>query len=110
MAISNRPWSAPTVGDFGGDPARYCSACLMDLNPAGGDKVAANCKLPVKEPNGDVNANALRAASAALAGARGGVQAPAEAKRAAARKLVTMMRSAQMTPGQSLTRMAGMMG
>ncbi len=108
MAVSTKPWSAPTLADFGGDVGRLCSACLIDLNPAGQPKVAGQCKLPYKEPGGAVNANALRAISGVLAGARGGVQAPADAKKAAARKLVGLMRGADMQPGDGLLRMAGM--
>ena len=92
--FSNAAWSAPTVSDFGGDVGRYCSACLIDMNPAGQAKTAENCKLPYKEPSGAINRNALRAISAVLAGARGGVQAPASDKAAATRKLASLKRQA----------------
>src|SRR5262249_2508609 len=107
MALSSKPWNAPSVGGFGGGVDRYCKACLIDLN-TGGQKTAGNCKLPYKEPNGDVNVNALRAIAAVLGGARGGVQAPPDAKKAAARKLVGLMKSANMTPGDPTLKMAGM--
>jgi hypothetical protein len=88
--------------------AAYCAACLIDLNESGGEKTQSNCKLPVREPGGAYNRNALRAAAAALAGARGGVSAPAEAKRSAARSLLRLMGQAGIEAGDGLRRMAGM--
>ncbi len=88
MAISNAPWDgSPSQWK---DTDAYCAACLIDTNPDGKPKVQALCKLPVKEPNGDINANAVHAAVAALAGARGGLKdvSPAD-KKQAARKLKT---------------------
>ena len=108
MAASTKPWSAPTVADFAGDPAKYCDACMIDMNEPGGQKTAGQCKLPYKEPDGTVNANALRSIAAILGGARGGVDAPADKKRAAARKTAGLMRANNMTPGDGLMRMAGM--
>lgn len=108
MAVSTRPWDGsparfPT-------PAAYCASCLVDMNEAGAEKAAAKCKLPVKEPGGAVNANAMRAAAAALSGARGGVDMPPDMKRMAARKLMRMMGEAGMTPPDAMRRMAGMGG
>lgn len=49
------------------DAASYCSACVIDKNPAGNTKQKLLCHLPVKEPDsGDVNVNAVRAALARL--------------------------------------------
>lgn len=76
------------------DTNAYCKACLIDENEPGADKVQAMCHLPVYEPNGDLNANAVRAAAAALGGARGGVKASADAKAAAARKLDRLKKEA----------------
>ncbi len=46
----------------------YCSDCLIDLNPAGGEKVKEFCKLPYRKPGTkDPNKGALRA----IAGGRG---------------------------------------
>lgn len=46
----------------------YCSACLVDNNPAGQPKTKDQCHFPYKEPgSGDVNVNALRA----IVGGRG---------------------------------------
>lgn len=81
----DRPWDG-SASRFD-TPASYCSSCLIDENE-GGAKVKALCHLPVKEPSGEVNVNALGAAAAALAGGRGGgVQAKPASKAAAARKL-----------------------
>lgn len=105
--FSDKPWSPPTVADFGGDIGKYCAACMIDMNGEGA-KTAGNCKLPYKEPSGAVNKNALRAIAAVLGGARGGVQASPDAKRAAARKTAGMMKQAGMSPGAGLMKMAGM--
>jgi hypothetical protein len=105
MAISDAPWDG-SASNYK-DTASYCSACLIDLNPSGQDKTQANCKLPVKMPNGNVNKNALGAAAAALAGARGGVQAPSAEKIKAAKALLRYYSQAQMDPPDSLKRIAG---
>lgn len=105
MAISNRPWSNVTPADYPTAEA-FCRACLIDLNPPGEEKTKTLCKLPVYEPDGDLNRNAVHAAAAALAGARGGVQAPAAAKRRAARRLIRLYRQLDEEPPESLRRLA----
>ena len=107
MAVSDKPWGSITEADYP-TPEAFCSACLIDMNEAGGPKSKAKCKLPVKEPGGALNKNGMSAAAAALAGARGGVNAPAEMKKMAAKKLMRMMGSANMEPPESMRRMAGM--
>ncbi|MBI4494432.1 MAG: hypothetical protein HY690_16745 [Chloroflexi bacterium] len=105
--VSTKPWGSIGESDYA-DAADFCSACLIDLNESGAEKTKARCKLPVREPKsmgGKLNANGMRAAAAVLAGARGGVDAPPEQKRAAARKLAGMMRSADMEPPESMRRM-----
>jgi HK97 family phage prohead protease len=47
------------------DTAAYCRSCVIDDNAAG-PKIQALCHLPVREPNGDVNVNAVRNALARL--------------------------------------------
>jgi hypothetical protein len=106
MAFSDRPWGSISESDYT-DADQFCAACLIDLNPPGKEKVKANCKLPVKEPGGAYNRNAIHAAAAALAGARGGVQAPPEAKRKAARALIRLYRQMDEEPPESLRRIAG---
>lgn len=106
MPISNRPWSEITEPDYK-DAAAFCKACLIDLNEPGEEKVKAKCKLPVYEPGGALNRNAVHAAAAALAGARGGVQAPLEEKRKAARKLIALYRELKEEPPESIKKLAG---
>ena len=104
MPFTDAAWESP---ESRLDAADYCAVCLIDLNE-GREKVKGNCKLPVRStPGGPYNRNALRAAAAALAGARGGLDAPPEAKRSAARRLVRLMREAGINVGESLLRMAG---
>ena len=86
MAITDKAWDG-SASRFA-DTNAYCASCLIDTNEPGKDKVQSNCKLPVKEPNGDVNSNAVHAAAAALAGGRGGVNASPADKKKAARALV----------------------
>ena len=52
------------------DPAAYCSACLIDVNPDGEDKVTALCMLPVRGPGDEPGAYVDKAVMAA-AGGRG---------------------------------------
>ena len=73
-------------------------------------KVKDACKLPVRSrPGGQYNRNALRAAAAALAGARGGLKGvSAQDRRKAARRVVRLMREAGINAGPSILRIAGM--
>ena len=108
MPISNRAWGDvdKTVEAYG-SPEKYCRACLIDLNEGGEEKAAGKCKLPVREPGGALNRNAVHAAAAALVGARGGVDAPLEAKRKAARKLVALYRELDEEPPAGIRKLAG---
>lgn len=91
------------------DTDAYCAACLIDDNPSGKQKIQALCKLPIEEPDGTVNTNGLKAAEGALLGAHGGVVAVSAAdKKAAAKKIVSLMEQAKMTPGDALYKLAGM--
>lgn len=86
----------------------YRLVCLIDLNEPGERPVKSKCKLPVKSrPNAPYNIHAMHAAAAALAGARNPVNAPAEAKRKAARKLIALYKEAGDEPPESLYRIAG---
>lgn len=105
MAVTEKPWDG-SASRYPSTEA-YCAACLIDLNKPGQKKVQSLCKLPIKEPGGAINKNALAAAAAALAGARGGVQAPGPEKKKAARALMRAYREAKMDPPDSLRRMAG---
>lgn len=95
---------------WNGDASRfsdeeYQASCLIDR---GGDgPVKERCSLPVLEPNGDLNANALGAAAAVLSGARGGLRGVSpDDKAKAARKLLRYYRQADMTPPDSLRSVA----
>jgi hypothetical protein len=109
MAVSDKPWASITEADYA-DAADFCSASLIDLNEPGTDKVKSLCKLPVREPRsmgGNLNRAAVIAATAVLAGGRGGVDAPPDEKRAAARKLLGYYRAQlQQDPPESLVRLA----
>jgi hypothetical protein len=107
MPFSDKPWGSISESDYR-DAEAFCAACLIDLNEPGAEKVKAKCKLPVKEPGGVYNRNAIHAAVAALAGARGGVQAPVEEKRQAARKLVRLYQEMDEKPPEAVIRLAGL--
>lgn len=102
-AVVDRPWD--------GSPSRftdeqYQRSCLIDR---GGDApVKQRCSLPIREPNGDINKNALGAAAAVLAGGRGGLSGVSPAQKAsAARALIRAYGEADMEPPESLRRAAG---
>jgi len=105
MAFSRGSWDSPEGALEAG---AFCQCCLIDENESGKEKVKAKCKLPVRStPGGPVNINAMHAAAAALAGARGGVSASSESKGKAARKLVRLYAEAGEGAPDSLQRMAG---
>jgi hypothetical protein len=107
MSFSTSPWDASKVKSSQ-EAASYCRCCLIDTNK-GGDKIKDNCKLPVvSTPGGPYNWHAMAAAAVALAGGRTPLQAPADAKRKAARKLVGLYRQFKKEPPASLLRIAGM--
>ena len=63
---------------------QWKNSCLIQVC----DNDTKNCyKLPVKEPDGTLNSNAVKAAYAVLKGGMGGVQASAEQKAAALKKV-----------------------
>jgi len=95
--LSTRPWGSISEANYR-DAEHFCSACLIDMNPAGQPKKKSLCKLPVREPGGAYNRNALVAAALALTvGHRGRrVQAPPDARRKAIRKLMALFRRFKM--------------
>lgn len=106
LRFTDEPWETPR-SDLSAED--YCAVSLIDMNPPGAPKVKARCKLPVrKTPGGPINRNALRAAAAAIMGARGGLKVPPDVKREAARKLVRLMLQAGIRPGEGLLRLAGL--
>jgi hypothetical protein len=90
VAVSDKPWGGISQADYA-DAGSYCDSSLINLNtgPRSG-WTKGDCKLQVRELGGAINRNGAHAAAAALAGARGGVDAPSAAKQAAARKLVAI--------------------
>jgi hypothetical protein len=106
MAVSDKPWGSISDSDYK-DAAAFCKCCLIDLNEQGKDKVKGMCKLPVYEPDGTLNRNGVHAAAAALAGARGGVKAPLNEKRKAARKLLRLYAELKEEPPESIKKLAG---
>lgn len=108
MAISKKPWGQFSDSDYP-DAQAFCDASLINLNSGPrSDWTKSNCKLRVYEPGGDLNANGVHAAAAVLAGARGGVDAPAQAKRSAAKKLVSLYRELKEQAPDAVRRLAGM--
>lgn len=98
--FTSAPWQSPEAAL---DPADFAKVCLINLNEPGSDPVKAKMKLPIKStPAGPVNLNALRNAAARLPQ----TDAPEEAKREAARKLIKLMRAGGLEPGEATLRMA----
>lgn len=105
MAVSEKPWAQFTAASYA-TPNAYCAASLIDLNT--GTRTKALCKLTVKEPGGAISRAGVHAAASVLAGGRGGVNAPQEAKVAAAKRLVSIYRNdLKEDPPESLLRLAG---
>jgi hypothetical protein len=101
--VSLKPWSDYSESDYSLE--QWHAACLIHLHDSG-DYTKADCKLPVKTPDGTVNKNGVFAAAAALAGARGGVQAPDSEKASAAKSLIGLYGKIGAKPPPSLTMLA----
>lgn len=103
-SVSDKPWSDFSAADYSLE--QYRSATL--IHPAEASENKSDYKLPVKEPDGTVNRNAVHAAASALAGGRGGVDAPTEQKTQAAKTLVGLYRNElKEDPPDSLLELAG---
>lgn len=101
--VSDKSWSDFSQSDYSIEQWRR--ACL--IKPESQTDSKSDYKLPVREPNGTLNRNAVHAAAAALAGGRGGVQASASQKQSAAKSLVSMYRNQlEEDPPESLSSMA----
>lgn len=101
--VSEKAWSDFTKADY--TPEQWHAACLIHLHE--GDPTSkSQCKLPVKTPNGALNRNGVHAAAAALAGARGGVDAPEEEKKKAAAALRRYYSQLDEEPPESLAQTA----
>ncbi len=87
--FTNKPWDGSA--NRWPDAASYADSSLINLNTgARSNWTKGNVKLPIQEPNGDYNVNAIHSAASVLSGGMGGVQAPPAAKKAAAKKLVAL--------------------
>lgn len=62
--FTSKPWDG-SASRFK-DTDAYCASCLIDDNPAGEEKVQALCHLPIAEPDGTINENAVHNAVARL--------------------------------------------
>jgi hypothetical protein len=99
--LSVKPWGDYTKADYSIE--QWHKACLIHQH-TGAPTSKSQCKLPVKTPNGALNKNGVQAAAAALAGARGGVQASPVEKASAAKSLVTYYHQMGSDPPPSLVR------
>jgi len=99
LHISERPWSAYTEADYSIE--QWHAACLVHLHD-GPPTSKAQCKLPVKTPNGALNRNGVHAAAASLAGARSPLKASSEQKAKAASALRRYYTQLGETPPDSL--------
>lgn len=103
-SVSDKPWSDFSAADYSLE--QYRAATL--IHPAEPSDSKDDYKLPVKEPDGTVNRNAVHAAASALAGGRGGVDATTEQKEKAAKTLVGLYRNQlKEDPPDSLLSLAG---
>jgi len=100
VEASDKPWSGFSPSDY--DDDQWKRACLIDTGDGEGKQ---RYKLPVKEPDGTLNRNAVHAAASRI----GQVQVGADAKKSAAKKLVSLYRNQlDEDPPESLLTLAGM--
>src|SRR5574341_189798 len=106
MPFTNKPWSSPE-SDLSADD--YAKVCLIDMNQPGKDKVKNLSKLPIKStPDGPYNINAIHSAAGVIGGARGGLRGvPADEKRKAARKLISLYKEMDEQAPDAVYRSAG---
>jgi hypothetical protein len=97
VTVSRKPWN-PSPENYE-DTGAYARACLIALLPDG-EKDVSRCWLPVYEPNGDLNVNALEAAAKRIN------HAPASTRPDAARKLLRLYRTAGMEVPSTLRKLA----
>jgi len=99
--VSHKPWGRFSESDYTLEQLARASLIHMQEPP----KTKADCKLPIREPNGTLNANAIVAAAIRIHQ----TDAPMEKKRKAARKLVSLYRNVlNREPPDSLKRLAEM--
>lgn len=93
-------------GKWDGDAANYTDEQYRSASLIQG-KNKDDSHLPVKTPEGKLSRAGVHAAAASLAGARGGVKAPDDEKRAAARKLIGHYNTLGEKPPPSVLKIAG---
>lgn len=100
--VSDRAWSSWSQSDY--DNEQWKRATILDHET--GNTPKERYGLPVREPDGRLNRNGVHAAAARLAGAGGGVHAPAQAKRAAAAELLRLYSQIGDDPPESIVALA----
>lgn len=103
-AVSDKPWSGFGQGDY--TDAQWYRACLVHLQDPPRSK--GDCKVPVREPDGTLNRNAVHAAAGGhgIAAVQG---ISPEQRKTAARALVGLYRGQlKEDPPASLLALAGM--
>ena len=100
--VSDKPWSGFSQADY--SPAQWKAACLIDRgsgDPQSKDRYA----LPVREPDGTLNRNAVHAAAGRIGQVQG---VGADQHAAAARKLVSLYENElNEEPPASLEKLSG---
>jgi hypothetical protein len=100
--VSNKPWGDIKESDY--DLEQWHRACLIHLHD-GPPTSKEQCKLPVREPDGTLNANGIVAAAIRIYQ----VKAPRELVRKAARRLVALYKEIlEREPPEGLVKLAGM--
>lgn len=105
MAVTDQKWDGSA--SRWSDAPSYCDSCLINGNT--GDRANWTkdaCKLPVREPNGDININALSSAAGVLNGGMGGLRDVSAADKAkAARALKRLYAQASLPVPDALKGM-----
>lgn len=99
--VSHKAWGRFSESDYSLEQLARASLIHMKEPP----ETKADCKLPIREPDGTLNANAIIAAAIRIHQ----TDAPMDKKRKAARKLVALYRRVlDREPPENLKRLAGM--
>lgn len=108
MAVTTKSWDG-SAGRFTDE--QWARSCILDMGlcSAAAKQMTPKqrYKLPILEPNGDLNANALGSAAGALNDARTPLKACPAAKTAAARKLRGAYNTAKLDVPEHVASLAG---